>query len=199
MGKNLALGCLVAPIVGLLLCGFWAAGAYNRLDASEQGVDAAWEQVDSVYQRRAELVPNLVETVRGAASYEKSTMEAVVAARASAMQVKLDASSRKDPQAFARFQKAQDGLSSALSRLLVTVEKDPDLKATQKFRVLQAQLEGTENRIAVERGRFDETVQAYNSLRKSLPTVIVASFAGFRERPCFQAAPGSDRAPAARF
>ena len=199
MGKNFGLGCLVAAIAGIVVSGIWAAGAYNRLNASEQGVNAGWAQVENVYQRRADLIPNLVETVKGAASFERSTLEAVVAARASATQVKLDASALKDPQAFARFQQAQDGLSSALSRLLVSVEKYPELKATQSFRDLQAQLEGTENRISVERGRFNETVQGYNTLRKSLPTVIVASFAGFRERPYFQAAQGSDKAPAVKF
>ena len=199
MGKNFGLGCLVAAIVGLLVSGIWAAGAYNRLNASEQGVNAGWAQVENVYQRRADLVPNLVETVKGAAAFEKSTLEAVVAARASATQVRLDAASLRDPAAFAKFQQAQDGLSSALSRLLVTVEKYPELKATQGFRDLQVQLEGTENRIAVERGRFNESVQAYNTLRRSLPTVIVANIAGFKERPYFQAAPGSEKAPAVKF
>ena len=187
MGKNLGLGCLVAVLVALVVCGVWGAGAYNRLNASEQGVNVAWAQVENVYQRRTGLVPRLVETVKGAASFERSTLEDVVAARAAANQARLDPSSLRDPQAFARFQKAQDALSAALSRLLATVEKYPDLKATQGLRDLQAQLEGTENGIVVERGRFDEKVRGYNTLRTSLPTVIVASFAGFRERPCFQA------------
>ncbi len=187
MGKNLGLGCLVAVLVALVVCGVWGAGAYNRLNASEQGVNAAWAAVESVYGRRTGLVPSLVETVKGAASVDTSTLDAVVAARASANQARLDPSSLRDPQAFARFERAQDALSAALSRLLATVEEYPDLKATKGLRDLRAQLEGAENGIAVERGRFNEKVQGYNTLRTSLPTVIVASFAGFRERPCFQA------------
>lgn len=199
MGKSIGLGCLVAVLVAILVCGVWAAGAYNRLNSSEQKVNAAWAQVENVYQRRADLVPNLVETVKGAAGFEKSTLESVVTARASATQVRLDAASLSDPAAFAKFQQAQEGLSSALSRLLVTVEKYPDLKASQNFRELQVQLEGTENRISVERGRFSDAVEAYNTLRRSLPTVIVANFAGFKERQFFRAAPGSEKAPAVKF
>jgi LemA protein len=162
-------------------------------------VYAGWAQVENVYQRRADLIPNLVESVKGAAAFEKGTLESVIQARASATQMKLDLNSIKDPAAFAKFQQAQDGLSSALSRLLVTVEKYPELKATQNFRDLQVQLEGTENRIAVERGRFNEVTQTYNTLRRSFPTVIVANFAGFKERPYFKAAEGSEKPPAVKF
>ncbi|HEV8269312.1 MAG TPA: LemA family protein [Thermoanaerobaculia bacterium] len=199
MGKSVVLGCLVVVLVGVLIVGGLAAGAYNRLNAADQAVSAGWAQVENVYQRRADLIPNLVETVKGAANFEKDTLTAVIQARASATQVKLDANSIKDPAAFEKFQKAQDGLSSALSRLLVTVEKYPELKANANYLSLQAQLEGTENRIAVERGRFNESTQTYNTLRKSFPTVIVASFAGFKERPYFKGAEGSEKPPAVKF
>ena len=199
MGNKVVLGCLAAVVVVVLIAGMWAAGSYNRLNATDQAVSAGWAQVENVYQRRADLIPNLVETVKGAANFEKSTLEAVVQARASATQVKLDANSLKDPEAFAKFQKAQDGLSGALSRLLVTVEKYPDLKATQNFRDLQAQLEGTENRISVERGRFNELTQTYNTLRRSFPTVIMANLGGFRERPYFKAAEGAEKPPTVKF
>ena len=199
MGKSVALGCIVLVLVGVLVVGGMAAGAYNKLNAADQGVSAGWAQVENVYQRRADLIPNLVETVKGAANFEKDTLTQVIQARASATQVKLDANSIKDPAAFEKFQKAQDGLSSALSRLLVSVEKYPELKAVQSFRDLQAQLEGTENRISVERGRFNDVTQAYNTLRRSFPTVIVANFAGFKDRPYFKAAEGSDKPPAVKF
>jgi LemA protein len=199
MGKSIGLGCLVVVLIGVLAVGVMAAGAYNRLNSADQAVASSWAQVENVYQRRADLIPNLVETVKGAANFERETLQAVVQARASATQVKLDANQIKDPAAFQKFQEAQQGLSSALSRLLVTVEKYPELKANQNFRDLQVQLEGTENRISVERGRFNETTQAYNTLRKSFPTVIVANFAGFKERPYFRAAEGAERPPAVKF
>jgi len=199
MGNKVVIGCLVLLLGVVLIVGVWAAGSYNGLNASEQAVNAAWAQVENVYQRRADLIPNLVESVKGAANFEKGTLEAVIQARASATQVKLDPTSLKDPDAFAKFQKAQDGLSGALSRLLVTVEKYPELKATQNFRDLQAQLEGTENRISVERGRFNGVTQGYNTLRKSFPAVIVANFAGFKERPYFKATEGSEKPPAVKF
>ena len=199
MGKSVVLGCLVVVLVGVLIVGGMAAGAYNKLNAADQAVSGAWAQVENVYQRRADLIPNLVETVKGAANFEKETLQAVVQARASATQVKLDANAIKDPASFEKFQKAQDALSSSLSRLLVTVEKYPDLKANQNFRDLQVQLEGTENRISVERGRFNEVTQSYNTLRKSFPTVIVANFAGFKERPYFKGVEGSDKPPAVKF
>jgi LemA protein len=199
MGKSVALGCIVLVLVGVLVVGGMTAGAYNRLNAAEQGVNAGWAQVENVYQRRADLIPNLVETVKGAANFEKDTLTQVIQARASASQVKLDANSIKDPAAFEKFQKAQDQLGSALGRLLVTVEKYPELKANQNYLNLQAQLEGTENRISVERGRFNDVTQAYNTLRRSFPTVIVASFAGFKDRPYFKAAEGSDKPPQVKF
>lgn len=199
MGKSVVLGCLVLVLVGVLVVGVLTVGSYNRLNAADQAVSGSWAQVENVYQRRADLVPNLVETVKGAAAFERETLNEVVKARASASQVRLDANQIKDPAAFQKFEEAQAGLSSALSRLLVVVEKYPELKANQNFRDLQVQLEGTENRIAVERGRFNEATQGYNTLRRSFPTVIVANFAGFKERPYFKAAEGSEKAPAVRF
>jgi LemA protein len=199
MGKSVALGCIVLILVGVLVIGGMAAGAYNKLNAADQAVSGGWAQVENVYQRRADLIPNLVETVKGAANFEKETLTQVIQARASATQVKLDANSIKDPAAFAKFQQAQDGLGSAIGRLLVSVEKYPELKATQNFRELQTSLEGTENRISVERGRFNDVTQVYNTLRRSFPTVIVANFAGFKERPFFKAAEGADKPPAVKF
>jgi LemA protein len=199
MGKPVLLGCLVLVLIGVLVVGGMAVGAYNRLNTADQAVSGAWAEVENTYQRRADLIPNLVETVKGAASFERETLEAVVQARASATQTTLDANSVKDPAAFARFQQAQDALSGALSRLLVTVERYPELKANQNFRDLQVQLEGTENRITVARNRFNEATQAYNTQRKSFPTVIVANFAGFKERPYFKATAGADRPPAVKF
>jgi LemA protein len=199
MGNKIAIGCLVLFVVVALIFGFWAIGSYNGLNAADQAVSGAWAQVENVYQRRADLIPNLVETVKGAASFEKETLQGVIQARASATQVKLDASSLKDPDAFAKFQKAQDGLSSALSRLLVSVEKYPELKATQNFRDLQAQLEGTENRISVERGRFNTVTQSYNTLRRSFPAILIANVTGFKERPYFQAVQGAEKPPTVKF
>ena len=199
MGKSVALGCIVLILVGVLVVGGMAAGAYNRLNAADQAVSSAWAQVENVYQRRADLIPNLVETVKGAANFEKETLTQVIQARASATQVKLDANSIKDPAAFAQFQKAQDGLGSAIGRLLVSVEKYPELKANQNFRDLQAQLEGTENRISVERGRFNDAVQAYNTAQKSFPAVFFAGMFGHSPRPYFTATAGSDQPPKVQF
>ncbi|MCJ7441805.1 MAG: LemA family protein, partial [Thermoanaerobaculaceae bacterium] len=177
--------------------GLAVAGSYNRLVTLEETVKSAWSQVENVYQRRADLVPNLVETVKGAASFEKDTFTAVTEARAKVGQVTFG--KVPDAQQMQQFQGAQDGLSSALSRLLVVVEKYPELKATQAFRDLQVQLEGTENRIAVERRRFNEAAQAFNTTRRRFPTMIVASLFGFAEKPYFQSAPGSDKAPQVKF
>ncbi len=199
MGKSLGLGCLILVLVGVLVLGGWAVGAYNRLTVVDQKVNAAWAQVENQYQRRMDLVPNLVETVKGAANFEKETLQAVIQARASATQVKLDANSVKDPAAFEQFQKAQDQLGGALARLLVAVERYPELRAVQGFRDLQAQLEGTENRIAVARKDFNDASLAYNTLRRSFPTLIVASVTGFKERPYFRAAAGAATPPAVKF
>ncbi len=163
-------------------------------------MQAQWAQVENVYQRRADLIPNLVETVKGAAAFETDTFTAVTEARAKVGQVNA-AGIANNPEAFAKFQQAQDGLSAALSRLMVVVEKYPDLKATQNFRDLQAQLESTENRIAVERMRFTRAAQEFNTKRMSFPTVLVAGFFGsrFNEKPYFKAQAGAETAPKVNF
>jgi len=196
MKKGL-IGCGIALVVVLVIVAMAVAGSYNRLVKLEEGVKSAWGQVENVYQRRADLVPNLVETVKGAAAFERDTFTAVTEARARVGQVNIG--NVPSGEQMQRFQAAQDGLSSALSRLLVVVEKYPDLKATANFQELQAQLEGTENRIAVERRRFNETAQAFNTARRSFPTVLIAGILGFAEKPYFQAAPGSDQAPKVQF
>ena len=173
---------------------------YNRLVRLRQGTDAQWAQVQNVYQRRADLVPNLVSTVAGAANFEKSTLEAVTNARASVGRVQLPSGTAPtDPAQLEAFQQAQGQLGSALSRLLVVSEQYPDLKATANFRDLQAQLEGTENRIAVERGRFNEAVQAYDTAIQVFPGVIFAGLGGFAPRPYFTATAGSETPPKVQF
>jgi LemA protein len=194
---------LLAATAALLLGIALVAGSYNSLVSLDQSVQAQWGQVENVYQRRADLVPNLVGTVKGAASFEKDTLTAVTEARAKVGTIAPGALEKatSDPEAFRRFEQAQGDLSSALSRLLVVVERYPELKATENFRDLQAQLEGTENRIAVERMRFNDAARAFNSKRSSFPTVIVANFFGdrFREKPYFQAEPGAHAAPKVSF
>jgi LemA protein len=177
-----------------------AISAYNGLVGLAQGVDAQWAQVQNVYQRRADLVPNLVQTVQGAANFEKSTLTEITEARASVGQVKLDPNQAPaNPAQLEQFQKAQAQLGSALSRLLVVVERYPDLKASTNFRDLQAQLEGTENRIAVERGRFNEKVQEFNVRVKRFPTVLIAGALGFSPKPYFQSTAGAETPPKVSF
>ncbi len=191
---------VVIGIVLLLVVILFGAGgcSYNGLVKEREAVNSAWAQVENVYQRRSDLIPNLVNTVKGAANFEKSTLEAVVQARASATQVKLDANNL-DEAGLKRFQQAQDGLSSALSRLLVVTENYPDLKANANFRDLQAQLEGTENRITTERMKFNEVVQRYNTKVSSFPTNLFAGMFGFSPKAYFQSAPGSEKAPEVNF
>jgi LemA protein len=174
------------------------AGSYNNMVDKEENVKSQWAQVENSYQRRSDLIPNLVSTVKGYAEFEKSTLTEVIQARASATSMKIDANNLS-PENIAKFQQAQDGLSGALSRLLVSVEKYPDLKANQNFLELQSQLEGTENRIAVERGRFNEMVQDYNKYIRSFPSNIFAGFYGFAQKGYFQAAAGADKAPEVKF
>jgi len=186
----------------LFLIGIYAAGTYNALIRADQQVQSQWAQVENVYQRRQDLVPNLVETVKGAAGFEKSTYLAVTEARAKVGQVSASAPNPAgDPAQFAKVQQAQDGLSAALSRLMVVVENYPDLKATENFRDLQAQLEGTENRIAVERMRFNEAAQAFNSRRDSFPTNLVAGMSGtrFQDKSYFKAQAQAETAPPVKF
>jgi len=198
--QKAALGCLAVLVVAFLFLAIAAISTYNGLVTASQGVDAQWAQVQNVYQRRADLVPNLVNTVAGAANFEKSTLTEITAARASVGQVKIDPNQAPaDPAQLEQFQRAQGQLGSALSRLLVVVERYPDLKANSNFRDLQAQLEGTENRIAVERGRFNETVQAFNVRVKRFPTVLFAGVIGFHPKPYFQATAGSETPPKVDF
>ena len=188
-------------LVGLaVIAGLLTVSSYNSLVSLQQGTDAQWAQVQNVYQRRADLVPNLVNTVAGAANFEKSTLIAVTDARASVGRVQLPAGAAPtDPAQLAAFDQAQGQLGSALSRLLVVSERYPDLKATTNFRDLQSQLEGTENRIAVERGRFNEAVQAYDTAIRRFPAVIFAGMFGFTSRPYFSATPGSEAPPKVNF
>ncbi len=187
-GKLIALAALAISLQG---CG------YNRLVSLNEAVDGAWSQVENAYQRRADLIPNLVETVKGAADFEQETLTQVVEARSKISQVNLDGA--PNAEQLAQFQQAQDGLSSALSRLLVVVERYPELKATEAFRDLQAQLEGTENRIAVERGRFNDAVRGYNTATKQFPALIIAKVFGFDERPYFESTPGAEEPPKVEF
>src|SRR6266699_5854626 len=186
------LGIVGAIVLVAIVLGLTVSGAYNSLVRLDQGTQAQWAQVENVYQRRTDLVPTLVATVKGAANFEKETLTAVTEARARVGQVTSAAIGNiaRDPQAFARFQQAQDGLSSALSRLMVVSERYPELKATAGFRDLQAQLEGTENRISVERGRFNEAVQSYNTAIKSFPAVFFSGWLGFKDKPYFTATAG---------
>jgi LemA protein len=194
---NRGLIVLGGLVVIVLIAVMSLAGTYNRLVTLDQAVQSQWAQVESVYQRRADLIPNLVATVKGAANFEKSTYVAVAQARSKVTQLTLGSGVPSDPAAFAKFSAAQDGLSSALSRLLVTVERYPDLKATQNFADLQAQLEGTENRIAVERMRFNNAAQTFNTRRDSFPTVLVAGFFGarFNEKAYFKSQAGAEAPP----
>jgi LemA protein len=200
MGK-LGLGCVALLVVLAVIVGVSMAGTYNRLVALGQEVDKQWGQVENVYQRRADLVPNLVSTVRGAAEFEKSTLEAVVQARASVGRAQITApTAPTDPSQMAQFEAAQAQLGAALQRLLVVVERYPELRANQNFRDLQAQLEGTENRITVERNRYNEAAQGYNTARLRFPTNLFASMFGFKEKAYFKAVtPGAERAPAVQF
>jgi LemA protein len=200
--KKFGIGCAIVLVIGIvvLVVAVAAGTSYNQLVRRSQAVDSQWAQVQNVYQRRADLIPNLVATVSGAASFEKSTLTEITDARASVGQLRIDPNSApNDPAKLAEFEKTQGALSSALSRLLVVVERYPDLKATTNFRDLQAQLEGTENRIAVERGRFNEAVQSYNTAIKSFPEVFFAGMLGFKEKPYFTASAGSETPPKVQF
>jgi LemA protein len=191
MGKWIAIGAIV-------ILAIWIFGSYNGLVNKEEAVNSQWANVESQYQRRMDLIPNLVNTVKGYADFEQETLTRVVEARASATSVKIDPTNLT-PDKLAQFQQAQDGLSSALSRLLVVIERYPDLKANQNFMDLQAQLEGTENRIAVERKRFNDTVNVYNASIRRFPGVLVAGIFGFERKGYFEATQGAEQAPEVRF
>jgi LemA protein len=193
------LAALVSIVLVVLVTVMGIAGSYNRLISLDQAVQSQWGQVESTYQRRADLIPNLVATVKGSASFEKSTYIAVAEARAKVGQVRLNAGEKVpvDQSTLDRFSQAQSALSSALSRLLVVSENYPELKANENFRDLQAQLEGTENRIAVERMRYNEAAQDFNTTRYSFPTVFIAGYFGarFHEKAYFKSEQGTQTAP----
>ena len=203
MGKAIGIGCAGVILLLILIAGASIGSSYNSLVQLDQATQAQWAQVQNAYQRRADLVPNLVATVKGAAKFEKSTMVEVTEARARVNQVSSEAMADilKDPAAFQRFQQAQQGLSSALSHLFAVSENYPQLKATANFRDLQAQLEGTENRIAVERQRYNEAAQSFNTVRNRFPMALIAGLFGnkFAPKPYFLAEPGSQKAPQVTF
>jgi len=189
---------LVAIVAILVIFIFWGVGKYNGFVSQEEGVKAQWSNVENVYQRRSDLIPNLVATVKGYAQHEESTLTEVVEARAKATSVTIDPT-KLNANNIAAFQKAQDGLSGALSRLMVSVERYPDLKANQNFLELQSQLEGTENRIAVERRKYNEVAQAFNTAVRHFPGNIIAGMGNFEQKGYFQAAAGADKAPQVKF
>src|ERR1700738_2025707 len=201
--NKFAIGCgglLVILAFIAVVCGLALMGRYNSLVRSQQAVDSQWAQVQNVYQRRADLIPNLVNTVQGAANFEKSTLTEVTNARASVGRVQLDPNKAPtDAAQLQQFQAAQGELSNALSRLLVVAERYPELRATRNFQELQAQLEGTENRIAVERNNFNTAVQNYNTAVRRFPTNLIAGMFGFQPRPFFAAQQGAERAPTVNF
>ena len=196
--KSVWVGLLIVGAV-VLLGVMTFGGMYNRLVAADEQVASAWGQVQNVYQRRLDLIPNLVETVKGYAAHEKTTLEDVVNARSKVSQLNVSSEMINSPETLAKFQQAQQGLSGALSRLLVVVERYPDLKANQNFLALQSQLEGTENRITVERMRFNEAAQRFNTLRRSFPTNMVANLGGFHEKAYFKADEGAAKVPVVKF
>ena len=203
MGKYI-LGCAGVAVIGIIILviigGATWASSYNSLVGQKNGVDAAWAEVENQYQRRADLIPNLVQTVSGAANFEKSTLTEITEARASVGQVKLDPSQAPtDAAQLQKFEAAQGQLGNALSRLLVVSERYPDLKSNQSFLDLQAQLEGTENRITTARNRFNQAAQSYNTSVQSFPTNFIAGMSGFTTRPYFQAKEGSDVPPPVHF
>ena len=191
--KNLKLG-FVAVIVAVL----FSSCGYNKMVSMDEQVTSQWAQVQNVYQRRADLIPNLVNTVKGYAEHERETLEGVIEARSKATSVIVDPT-KLTPEAIQQFNQAQDGLSSALSKLMVVVERYPDLKANQNFLDLQAQLEGTENRITVERQKFNETTQQYNAYIRKFPQIIYAGWFGFEKKSYFEAQPGAEKAPEVKF
>jgi LemA protein len=185
-------------LLALMLVG-WATGMYNSLVKSDEGVNQAWAQVQNQYQRRLDLIPNLVEVVKGYAAHEKEVFEKVAEARASVGKLQVTPEILNNPQLFQKFQEAQSSMGSWLSRLLAVAENYPQLKANENFLQLQAQLEGTENRIAVERKRFNEVVQEYNIKVRTFPTSIFAGMFGFGQKQYFQSEPGAEKAPKVKF
>jgi LemA protein len=201
MSKGLmtGLGCLAVIVIVAVIIGGTALGTYNGLVKEQQSVESSWAQVENDYQRRTDLIPNLVATVKGYASHERETLEAVTASRAQVGSVRVTPDILNNPAEFQKYQQAQAGLSSALSRLMVVVERYPDLKANQNFLDLQNQLEGTENRITVARKRFNEAAQSYNTKVMQFPGNIFARMFGFQKKAYFQSVPGSEKAPVVDF
>lgn len=199
MFKNKTLWITLAILAVILIGGFsWVKGTYNTLVTEDESVKTAWSQVENQYQRRMDLIPNLVNTVKGYATHERETLEGVISARAEATKTTIDPSNLND-ESIKKFQAAQGELSSALSRLMVVLERYPDLKANQNFMELQAQLEGTENRISVERKRFNEVAQSYNTKVRSFPTNVLAGMFGFQPKTYFSAEAGAEKAPKVEF
>jgi LemA protein len=200
MKRSLLVLIGVFLFIGLIvLIGFLASiSTYNKMVTYEENVNKAWSDVENQYQRRSDLIPNLVSTVKGYANFEQQTLTQVIEARAKATSVNISAENLNE-QTLAQFQQAQDGLSSALGRLMVVVEKYPELKANQNFLDLQAQLEGTENRIAVERRNFNDTTREYNTYIRRFPARIFAGFYGFKEKPYFKSVEGAEKAPEVKF
>ena len=196
---NKSLGCIVVAVIAVLIVVGIAVGQYNGLVQQREQVNSAWAQVQNAYQRRMDLIPNLVATVKGVANFEKETYTQVAQARAQAGQVRITPDVLNDPAAFQKLEATQAQLGASLARLLAVAENYPQLKANQNFLELQSQLEGTENRISVERRRFNESARAYNTSLKKFPTVIFAGLLGFHERPYFEATTGAERAPEVKF
>jgi LemA protein len=198
-GAVAGLGCLAIIVIAALVIGSSAYGTYNSLVEKQQAVESAWAQVENVYQRRADLIPNLVATVKGYASHESEVLEEVTASRSKVGSMQVTPEVLNNPAEFQKFQQAQAGLGNALSRLMVVVERYPDLKANENFRALQDQLEGTENRIANERRHFNDAAQEYNTSVSKFPGNIFARMFGFQKKPYFQSTPGSEKAPVIDF
>ncbi len=201
MKKGVMVGCGIGAVLVLIIVGFvmWGVGIYNELITLEEQVNQAWSQVENQYQRRVDLIPNLVSTVKGVAGFEKETYTAVTEARSKVNQLNISPDILNNPAAFQEFRSAQNGLGSALSRLLVTVENYPQLKANENFIQLQQQLEGTENRISVERRKFNQAIQNYNTRIRKFPANFIANMSGFNEKQYFEATEGSDVAPQVEF
>jgi LemA protein len=198
--KKIILACLGAVLLLVTILVFTVIGGYNRLTRLSQGVDSQWAQVQNVYQRRIDLIPNLVQTVQGAANFEKSTLEEVTQARAAAENTGVDPNTAPtDPAKLAQFQQAQERLGASVVHVLAVAENYPQLRATENFAELQAQLEGTENRIAVERGRFDDAVQAYNTAQRTFPAVLYSGAMGFTTKPYFTATAPAQTPPQVQF
>ena len=195
--KKGCIGLIVLGVIALALFG-WVKSSYNGLVSDQESVETAWAQVENVYQRRADLIPNLVETVKGYAKHEQETLEGVIEARANATKVTIDPTNMT-PEDLQKYQAAQGDVTNALSRLIAVAENYPDLKANHNFLELQNQLEGTENRIAVERNKFNEVARVYNTKRRTFPTNIIAGIFGFGDKPYFQAQEGADKAPKVDF